>query len=251
MFRFEIKNRWNASLLFSLECGSIKLCLEAAVAGGANLRGADLRGADLRGANLDSANLWDANLRGADLGSANLHGADLGSANLGNATLWDANLRGADLRGANLDSANLWDADLRGADLRGADLRGANLDSADLRGADLGIANLTSIRDDIWAVLSASPGEVRGLRDIIAAGKINGSQYEGDCACLVGTLAKNRHCNYDAIPGLTPDSSRPSEVWFFNINEGDTPETSQFSKLALEWVDQWLVNMTAVFGSTT
>ena len=73
--KFEIKSRWDASVLFSLETDSLKLCIEAAVKsranlGGANLRGADLGSADLRGANLVSANLGSANLGGANLGGA-------------------------------------------------------------------------------------------------------------------------------------------------------------------------------------
>lgn len=32
-----------------------------------------------------------------------------------------------------------------------------------------------------------------------------------------------------------------------HVNTGDTPETSQFSKLALEWIDLWLANMRAAF----
>ena len=112
---FEIKHRFGGSILFSLETESLKLCLEAAVKGGAYLRGAnlgsaDLRGAYLRGANLGSADLRGADLRGAYLGSADLRGADLGS---------------ADLRGADLGSADLRGAYLRSAYLGGADLRGA------------------------------------------------------------------------------------------------------------------------------
>ena len=119
---FKIKHRFGGSILFSLETESLKLCLEAAVKGGAYLGSADLGGADLRG----------ANLRGADLRGANLGGADLGGADLDGAYLRGAYLRGAYLRGANLD----------GADLRGANLRGANLDGANLRGAYLRGANL-------------------------------------------------------------------------------------------------------------
>jgi len=98
--KFEIKHRITGSVLFSLQCGSLKLCLEAAVGQGANLRSANLR----------SANLQGANLRGANLRSANLQGA---------------NLRGADLQGAYLQGAYLRGANLRGAYLRGADLQGA------------------------------------------------------------------------------------------------------------------------------
>ena len=59
---YTIKHRVSGAVLFSLECGSFKLCVEAAVKSGAHLRGADLRDADLRGAYLGGADL-----RGADL----------------------------------------------------------------------------------------------------------------------------------------------------------------------------------------
>ena len=155
----------------------------------------------------------------------------------------EADLREANLREANLVGANLVEANLREANLRGADLRGA-----DLGGADLGGADLLPFRDDIWAVLSSAPAEVAGLRSAIAEGRIDGSTYEGACCCLVGTLANVRHCKYSEIPSLKPNSSRPAERFFAAIKAGDTPETSQFSKLALEWVDLWLANMQAAFA---
>ena len=119
---------------------------------------------------------------------------------------------------------------------------------ADLTDAVLTDADLTPIRDDLWAVLSASPSEVVGLRDAIAEGRINGSTYEGECACLVGTLANVRHCKYTELPNLKPSSSRAAERFFLAIRQGDTPETSQFSRLALEWVDSWLANIRAAFA---
>ena len=120
--KIEITHRITGTTLFSLECASVKLAVEAAVSGDADLSGADLSGADLSGANLSGANLGGADLSGADLSGANLGGANLG---------------GADLRGANLGGANLGGANLRGAYLRGADLRGANLGGAYLGGAYL------------------------------------------------------------------------------------------------------------------
>lgn len=116
--KFEIKHRLTGSILFALECGSLKLCLEAAVRSGVDLRGADLHGANLHGANLYAADLYDADLRGCNLHDADLH---------------DADLRDADLRGA-----NLYAADLHGVDLHGADLRGADLTEA--KAADYAIA---------------------------------------------------------------------------------------------------------------
>ena len=80
MSLLEIKHRFSGSVLFSLETESLKLCVEAAVKGGANLGGANLGGANLDGANLGGANLGGAYLDGANLGGAYLDGANLGGA---------------------------------------------------------------------------------------------------------------------------------------------------------------------------
>jgi len=55
--KFEIKHRYDNTVLFSMETESLKLCVEAAV----KLK-VDLRYADLRSANLGAANLGYANL---------------------------------------------------------------------------------------------------------------------------------------------------------------------------------------------
>ena len=44
---FEIKNRFTGEVLFSAECGSLKLCVEAAVNGCVDLSNSDLRSVDL------------------------------------------------------------------------------------------------------------------------------------------------------------------------------------------------------------
>ncbi len=63
-----IKHRFTGLVLFELECGSLKLCLEAAVKSGAYLGDANLGGANLRGATLGGAYLRGANLGGATYG---------------------------------------------------------------------------------------------------------------------------------------------------------------------------------------
>ena len=78
--KFEIKSRWDASVLFSIETNNFRLAVEAAVKSRANLSGANLYGADLSGANLSGANLYGANLYGANLYGANLSGANLSGA---------------------------------------------------------------------------------------------------------------------------------------------------------------------------
>ena len=102
---FEIKNRFNGAVIFSLETESMKLCVEAAVKARINLSSADLYSANLSSADLSSANLSSANLISADLRSANLISAYLYSADLSSADLNSANLSFANLHSANLSSA--------------------------------------------------------------------------------------------------------------------------------------------------
>ena len=284
----KILNCWTDAVLWEGEAATVKDALHAALASradlrgavltgavltgavlrgailrGAILRGAILRGADLTGAVLTGAVLTDAVLRGADLTGADLTDAVLTGADLTGADLTDAILRGAVLRGAilrgailrgailtgaDLTGADLTDAVLTGADLTGADLTGAELTGADLTGADLTGAVLTPIRDDLWAVLSGAPAEAAGLLAALREGRVEGSTYEGACACLVGTLANVRGCGYKDLVTVTPNSSRPIERFFLAINQGDTPETSQFSKLAAEWTQDWIERMRAAFA---
>jgi len=217
-----ITHRWSGHVLFECEATAefaglsvisrIGRAVLKALAGDADLGGADLRGADLGGADLRGADLRGADLRGADLGDADLRGADLGGADLG-------------------------DADLRGADLGGADLRGADLRSADLRGADLRSANLRSIRADLYDVLVNARDEAPAFLAALRAGKVNGSAYQGECACLVGTIAKVRGVEYTS---LEHDSTRPIERFVLNIKQGDTPKTSQVAALVAEWTERFI-----------
>ena len=211
---FEIKHRFTGSVLFSLECGSLKLCVEAAIKSRANLTRADLSEADLTR---------------ADLSEADLTRADLSRANLSR---------------ANLSRANLYRADLTRADLSRADLY-----RADLTRADLSRADLAPIRDDFWAVLASAPKEVEGLRKALIDGRVDGSTYEGECACLVGTIANLRNDDYRELGALKPNSARPIERFFMNISKGDLPETNQACSLAVQWTDEFLFNMRQAFGA--
>jgi hypothetical protein len=120
-----------------------------------------------------------------------------------------------------------------GSDLRGSDLRYSDLRDSDLRGSDL-----QSIKADVWELLINAIPEIPALRQAIIDGKIDGSIYEGECACLCGTIANVRGCDYTKLEGIKPDSSRPAEAFFYGVKKGDTPETNQISKLVLEWLDE-------------
>ena len=150
-----------------------------------------------------------------------------------------ANLSDANLRGANLRGADLSDADLSVADLRVADLSGVDLSGADLRGANLSGANLSAIRNDFWDVLLRAQNEISALRLALAEGRVNGSTYSGDCACLVGTIANARHCDYNHLGSLRPDSSRPIERFLLSIKPGNTPENNAAAAIVVEWIDEF------------
>ncbi len=93
--KFEIKNRFNGSVIFSGDYGSLRECVIDAVS----------KKADLSRADLSRANLSGANLSGADLYVADLYVADLSRADLSRANLYGANLYVADLSRANLYGA--------------------------------------------------------------------------------------------------------------------------------------------------
>ena len=208
---FEIKHRWTGAVLYASEHATIREAAEAAIAAKANLV---------------EANLYEANLYEADLAGVNLYGA---------------NLAGAKLAGANLYGANLARANLYGANLYGAKLVEANLYEANLYEANLYEADLAGVKADLLLVLAlGGVEETRGLLESLRSGEINGSQYEGECCCLVGTLANQKGCAYNAIEGLIPNAYRPAERWFLAIRTGDTPETSQVAKITEGWIEEWL-----------
>jgi hypothetical protein len=151
-----------------------------------------------------------------------------------------ADLRDADLRDADLRDANLQGADLRDADLRDANLQGANLWGVDLRGVDLRSAKNDDIKKDFFERLILAKAEVPGLYDAIMNGKIDGSAYEGECACFCGTVANVRKEKYKELTcGLKPDSNSPTELWFLAINKGDTPQSNQISDITREWIEEF------------
>ena len=141
---------------------------------------------------------------------------------------------------ADLSYADLSSANLRSANLSSANLRYANLSYADLRYANLSYADLSSIKEDFFKRLKITRNEAKGLYDYLKKGLVDGSSYEGACACFVGTLAKITKENYEHLSsGLKPESSSPTERWFLAIRRGDTPENNEVSKITCEWVEEF------------
>jgi hypothetical protein len=159
--------------------------------------------------------------------------------------LEEAVSNGANLDGANLSRATLDGANLYGATLYGANLYGANLSRATLYGANLDGANLDGIKNDFFEIILNTPNELPGLRLAVVEGRINGSVYEGECACLVGTIAKVRGCLYTAIPGVEPRGGRPIERFFTALKPGDSPDNHPVAKIVVDWIDEFTAKLTA------
>lgn len=110
----------------------------------------------------------------------------------------------------------------------------ANLAGADLAGAKgLTDDQLRHVKADLWMILSMARHEVPALIHALRDGKVDGSTYKGECACLVGTL---ENAGAENLPHV---ASSPAETWFTAIRKGNKPgddSTGGFaSQKALEW----------------
>lgn len=199
-----------------------------------NLSGMDFEGMDLDGSNFEGSKMHRTRLQGASLVGANLQGAQMLWADLRDSDLRDATLVYADLAGVDFRDSSLRSADLSRSALNFAGIIPAKFEGADLTHTlftlvdfenvdiDLSGANLDPIRENFWSILEKVPDEVAGFRDALAKGRVNGTLYDGPCACLFGT-----------IPGV---EVHPTKQFFLAIREG---EINQFSKIVLGWINQW------------
>ena len=144
----------------------------------------------------------------------------------------------------------LKDANLRGANLERADLVGANLERANLRGANLrGAKNIPQhyvnlCSRDMLFVFMWLRDDLPRLREKLVAGAVDGTQYVGECCCLIGSLGQGKPEGVErvvaAIPYYEKGLYNYGEQWFFQIRTGDTPDNSFFAKHALTLIDRVL-----------
>jgi hypothetical protein len=118
---------------------------------------------------------------------------------------------------------------------------------------ETGIFDLAAVKADFLSVVSKLPGEVPYLRLALIEGRIDGSVYYGECACLKGTLAGkaagplfNHIDSPSAFIALAYGikcniAESQAEQFFWHIQEGDTPATNPYSAVVLEWLDEFLL----------
>jgi len=128
---------------------------------------------------------------------------------------------------------------LQQATKKGADLRGAYLEGA----KNIPDSYINQCSRDMLFIFQNLKKELKGLRKAIIEGRIDGTQYEGKCACLIGTLANvdggmEKVCS--GIPFYEKGLHNYSEQWFWQIKEGDTPENNFFAEHALKLIDMVL-----------
>jgi len=84
--------------------------------------------------------------------------------------------------------------------------------------------------------------ELLFLRDKLVQGAVDGTEYEGPCGCLIGTLGHGTSEGVDrvvsAIPYYVKGLHNYGEQWFWQIRQGDTPENSFFAAHALALIDR-------------
>ena len=94
------------------------------------------------------------------------------------------------------------------------------------------------MKADYFRILSAAPTEVPGLVKALREGRIDGSCYEDECCCLVGTLEK--------LAGkrvIERNGDSIAERIFFAIGPGMTPERNTVAHDMVEWAEEFLATV--------
>jgi hypothetical protein len=90
--------------------------------------------------------------------------------------------------------------------------------------------DLTAVKADFLSIIGKAPGEVPYLRLAVIEGRIDGSEYYGECACLKGTLAGK------AAGPLFNHIDSPSA--FIALAYGIK---CNIAAVVLDWLDEFLV----------
>ena len=243
--KIEIKNRWTKEIIFSIEADSMKNALEIGVKQKINFRNCDFRNCDLRGCSFFGANFRGSTFSGCDLSKVNFricsfNGSTFSGCNFSESSFYKTAFCGSDFSGCNFNGSIFCKCNFRGCDLY-CDWTCGIFINCNFRKIRLFESDLSSVKSDFWDVLKLVPEEIKGLKKAIIHGKVNGSVHDGEYACLFGIISYLRKFKYNEINIEKHNIKRPIERFFSAIKKNDTPWNSQFSKLAVEWIDEFLI----------
>ena len=123
----------------------------------------------------------------------------------------------------------------------------ANLDSADLRSAkNVSESYINQCSRDMLFIFERLKSELLYLREKLIKGEVDGTQYEGDCSCLIVSLGKGDKKEIEkackTILFYDKGLHNFGEQWFWQIKKGDTPENSRWAEHVLMLIDYILEN---------
>ena len=171
------------------------------------------------GYNFSNNKVIDRNFSLGLFTNCNFSGCDFTHSSLYAATFRNCNFNNSDFTVCDLFKTIFHNCDFSNSSFTSCSLLSTLFDNCNLQDA-----NLTPIRDDVWAVLDTSPHEVPVLRTALLEGRVDGNDYP--------RVAPGR---------VTPGDHRPAERFFNGIKPGDSPDTNPVLAIALGWVNEWIV----------
>lgn len=109
--------------------------------------------------------------------------------------------------------------------------------------------NLAAVKKELWQVLQLAPSEAKAVRQAILNGDVDGGYYIGECCCIKGIMAKSLGIPVKQLEescGIGLDRRSYLENFLFNILDGDTPESSAYSRAILNWCDEFIAEQKAL-----
>jgi uncharacterized protein YjbI with pentapeptide repeats len=191
------------------------------------------------------------NFSDMDLSTVSFDNSRFDNSSFDNSSFYNSSFDNSSFYNSSFYNSSFYNSSFDNSSFDNSRFDNSSFDNSSFYNSSFDAATVKNIRDknqlymfdtykaDFWSILLKSQSEIAGLKKALQNGKVDGSTYTGECACLVGTIANIKKCNHEQIPNIKPDSNRPAEKWFLGIRKGDTPETSEMSKLTLEWIEEF------------
>jgi hypothetical protein len=255
MEKFDVLNRWTGKVQFTAEIETtpdmargwkLRLAVAWALANSMPVKSAMLDGADFTdyicpsGSRFDGSSFVDSSFDGSSfVGSSFVGSSFVGSSFVGS-SFDDSSFDGSSFVGSSFDGSSFVGSSFVGSSFDGSSFVGSSFVGSSFD--DSSFDGECDAKADFIEVISRARLEIPAMVKALREGRVNGSTYEGECACLVGTLENA------GATGLPHDSERPIERWFMMISEGDKPGDSSPGGYAIGKALEWALEYCALTG---